>query len=115
MPREPKTRPKVDACEKEEEKVQNVEGTLEEIMTKVAMVDLYHIIGMAELTPPQMMKFTYAIQKYLQYRPTIKAIAKHLDSIFELPKIPVETQYKLMGLDTLTSIKESKFTERKKQ
>ena len=76
--------------------------TEEETMTKIAMVDLYHIIGMGELTPPQMMKFTYAIQEYLQYRPTIKAIAKHLDSIFELPKIPVATQYKLMGLGDLT-------------
>lgn len=74
----------------------------EEVMTKIAMVDLYHIIGMGELTPPQMMKFTYAIQKYLQYRPTIKAIAKHLDSIFELPKIPVATQYKLMGFGDIT-------------
>ena len=70
----------------------------EELMTKICMVDLYHVIGMGKLTPPQMMKFTYAIQEYLQYRPTIKAIAKHLDNIFELPKIPVETQYKLQGL-----------------
>lgn len=76
----------------------------EELMTKIVMVDLYHIIGMGHLLPPQMMKFTYAIQEYLQYRPTIKAIAKHLDSIFELPKIPVETQYKLMGLGDLTLI-----------
>lgn len=76
--------------------------TEEELMTKICMVDLYHIIGMGNLTPPQMMKFTYAIQEYLQYRPTIKAIAKGLDSIFELPKIPVETQYKLMGLGNLT-------------
>jgi hypothetical protein len=74
----------------------------EEIMTKICMVDLYHIIGMGELTPPQMMKFTYAIQKYLKYRPVIKAIAKHLDSIFELPKIPVATQYKLQGLGDIT-------------
>lgn len=74
----------------------------EELMTKIVMVDLYHIIGMAGLTPPQMMKFTYAIQEYLQYRPTIKAIAKHLDSIFDLPKIPVETQFRLLGLGDLT-------------
>ena len=74
----------------------------EQIMTKIAMVDLYHIIGMGELTPPQMMKFTYAIREYLQYRPTIKAIAKGLDSIFDLPKIPVETQYKLQGLGNIT-------------
>lgn len=74
----------------------------EEIMTKICMVDLYHVIGMGKLTPPQMMKFTYTIQEYLQYRPTVKAIAKHLDSIFALPKIPVETQYKLQGLGDLT-------------
>ncbi len=74
----------------------------EEIMTKICMVDLYHIIGMGELTPPQMMKFTYAMQKYQQYRPTIKAIAKWSGSILDLPKIPVETQYKLMGLGDLT-------------
>jgi hypothetical protein len=73
----------------------------EEVMTRIVMVDLYHIIGMGELTPPQMMKFTYAIQKYLRYRPTIKAIAKSLDSIFELPVIPVETRYKLQGLGDL--------------
>jgi hypothetical protein len=74
----------------------------EEIMTKVVMVDLYHIIGMGKLLPPQMMKFTYAIQEYQQYRPTIKAINKGLDSIFNLPKIPVETQFKLLGLGDIT-------------
>lgn len=74
----------------------------EEVMTKIVMVDLYHIIGMGHLLPPQMMKFTYAIQEYLQYRPTIKAIAKHLESIFTLPKIPVETQFKLLGLGDIT-------------
>jgi hypothetical protein len=74
----------------------------EEIMTKICMVDLYHIIGMGELTPPQMMKFTYALQKYQHYRPTIKAITKWSGSILDLPKIPVETQYKLMGLGDLT-------------
>ncbi len=74
----------------------------EEVMTKICMVDLYHVIGMGKLTPPQMMQFTYAIQEYLQYRPTIKAIAKYLDSIFSLPRIPVETQYKLQGLGGFT-------------
>jgi hypothetical protein len=76
----------------------------EELMTKIVMVDLYHIIGMGHLVPPQMMKFTYAIQEYLQYRPTIKAINKGLDSIFDLPKIPVETRFKLLGLGDLTLI-----------
>jgi hypothetical protein len=73
-----------------------------EIMTKICMVDFYHIIGMGELTPPQIVKFHYTMRRYLQYRPTIKAIANHLDSIFELPKIQVATQYKLMGLGDLT-------------
>lgn len=70
----------------------------ENIMTNIVMVDLYHVIGMGNLTPPQMMKFTYSIQEYLEYRPTIKAIVKNLDSIMSLPKIPVSTQYKLQGL-----------------
>jgi hypothetical protein len=77
----------------------------EATMTNIVMVDLYHVIGMANLTPPQMMQFTYAIQDYLQYRPTIKAIAKHLDSIASLPKIPVKTQYKLQGLGGITLTK----------
>lgn len=70
----------------------------EAVMTNIVMVDLYHVIGMGNLTPPQMMKFTYAIHDYLEYRPTIKAIVKHLDSIMSLPKIPIKTQYKLQGL-----------------
>jgi hypothetical protein len=74
----------------------------EEIMTKIVMVDLYHIIGMGELTPPQMMKFTYTMQRYQQYRPTIKAITKWSGDILDLPKIPVATQYKLMGLGDIT-------------
>lgn len=74
----------------------------EELMTKIVMVDLYHIIGMGELTPPQMMKFTYAMQRYQQYRPTIKAVTKWSGDIFDLPKIPVATQYKLMGLGDVT-------------
>ncbi len=74
----------------------------EELMTKIVMVDLYHIIGMGHLLPPQMMKFIYAIQEYLQYRPTVKAINRGLDSIFNLPKIPVETQFKLLGLGDIT-------------
>jgi len=74
----------------------------EEIMTKIVMVDLYHIVGMGDLTPPQMMKFTYAMQRYQQYRPTIKAITKWSGDVLDLPKIPVATQYKLMGLGDIT-------------
>jgi hypothetical protein len=70
----------------------------ETIMTNIVMVDLYHVIGMGNLSPTQMMKFTYSIQEYLEYRPTIKSIVKNLDSIMSLPKIPVKTQYKLQRL-----------------
>ena len=77
----------------------------ETVMTNIAMVDLYHVIGMGNLSPTQMMKFIYTIQEYLEYRPTIKSIVKHLDSIMKLPKIPVKTQYKLQGLGGLILVK----------
>lgn len=74
----------------------------EVIMTKICMVDLYHIIGMGQLSPTQMMKFTYLMQEYLSYRPTIKVLAQHLNKIGELPNIPVKTRFKLLGLGDVT-------------
>ena len=73
-----------------------------EKMTKIAMVDLYHIIGMGDLSVPQMMKFVFMMKVYLAYRPNIKSISKGLDSITELPKIPVKTKFKLLALCDLT-------------
>jgi hypothetical protein len=75
------------------------------VMTNIAMVDLYHIIGMGNLTPIQMMQFTYSIRDYLEYRPIVKAMVKQLNSIMNLPKIPVKTQYKLKGLGNMTLTK----------
>lgn len=75
-----------------------------EDMTKIVMVDLYHIIGMGKLTMPQMMKFTFLIKDYLAYRPNIKSISKGFDSISELPKIPVKTKFKLLALCDLTLV-----------
>ena len=74
----------------------------EVIMTKICMVDLYHIIGMGQLSPTQMMKFTFKMQEYLSYRPTIKVLAQKLDKIGELPNIPVKTRFKLLGLGDFT-------------
>lgn len=74
----------------------------ETIMTKICMVDLYHIIGMGQLSPTQMMKFTFKMQEYLSYRPTIKVLAQKLDKIGELPNIPVKTRFKLLGLGDIT-------------
>lgn len=73
-----------------------------EKMTKIAMVDLYHIIGMGDLSVPQMMKFIFMMKAYLAYRPNIKSISKGFDSIAELPKIPVKTKFKLLALCDLT-------------
>ena len=73
-----------------------------EKMTKIAMVDLYHIIGMGDLSVPQMMKFVFMMKTYLSYRPNIKSISKGFDSITELPKIPVKTKFKLLALCDLT-------------
>lgn len=73
-----------------------------EIMTKICMVDLYHIIGMGQLSPTQMMKFTFKMQEYLSYRPTIKVLAQHLNKIGELPNIPIKTKFRLLGLGDLT-------------
>ena len=71
-------------------------------MTKIAMVDLYHSIGMGDLSVPQMMKFIFLMKAYLAYRPNIKSISKGFDSITELPKIPVKTKFKLLALCDLT-------------
>ena len=73
-----------------------------EKMTKIAMVDLYHIIGMGDLSVPQMMKFVFMMKAYLAYRPNIKSISKGFDSMTELPKIPVKTKFKLLALCDLT-------------
>ena len=69
-----------------------------EKMTKIAMVDLYHIIGMGDLSVPQMMKFVFLMKAYLAYRPNIKSISKGFDSMTNLPKIPVKTKFKLLAL-----------------
>ena len=66
-----------------------------EKMTKIVMVDLYHIIGMGDLSVPQMMKFVFMMKAYLAYRPNIKSISKGFDSMTDLPKIPVKTMIRL--------------------
>ena len=73
-----------------------------EVMTKIVMVDLYHIIGMGNLSPTQMMEFTYKMKDYLSYRPRIKVLAQHLSTIEDLPTLPVTTKFKLLGLGDVT-------------
>ena len=73
-----------------------------EVMTKICMVDLYHIIGMGNLSPTQMMEFTYKMKDYLSYRPRIKVLAQHLNTIEDLPTLPITTKFKLLGLGDAT-------------
>lgn len=76
----------------------------ESAMTKFAQGDLYHLIGMGELTPPQMMKLTYLTKDWLQYRSTIKTLAFNFEQIAKLPGLPVSSAYKLKLTDlVLTS------------
>lgn len=76
----------------------------ESAMTKFAQGDLYHIIGMGDLTPPQMMKLTYLAKDWLQYRSTIKTLAFNFEQISKLPGLPVSAAYKLKLTDlVLTS------------
>lgn len=73
-----------------------------EKMTKVLMVDLYHIIGMGNLTCSQTSKFISLIKEYASYRPDIKTLSKGLDSIEELPNIPTATKFRLLELGKVT-------------
>ena len=72
--------------------------------TKIMQCDLYHIIGMGELTPPQMMKFTYLIRDYLEYRGALKTIAMNFDKISQLPRLPVSAIYKTHGFEGLSLV-----------
>lgn len=73
----------------------------EALMTKVCQIDTYHIIGMGNLTPPQMMQFTYALQKYLSYRSVVKTIAGNFNNIMTLPTIPVDASFQLKGFSNV--------------
>lgn len=82
--------------------LQNFCRAEEALQTKIVQCDLYHIIGMGDLTPPQMMKFTYGIKEYLKYRSTIKTIAMNFDKISTLPGLPVSSFYKTHGFGGLS-------------
>lgn len=74
----------------------------ETVMTKFVQCDLYHLIGMGDLTPPQMMKLTYLTRDWLKYRSTVKAIAMNFDKISQLPGIPVNKAYILRTWGDIT-------------
>lgn len=80
-------------------------------MDKLCGSDLYHIIGMGNLTPPQMMQFTFAVRDYLEFRSLVKALAMNLEKISSLPNIPVKAKYKLSIADLTLESGEGEVTQ----
>lgn len=74
----------------------------EAMMTKFVQCDLYHLIGMGGLTPPQMAKLTYLTRDWLKYRSTVKTIAMNFDKLSQLPGLPVNAVYRLRVWDDIT-------------
>ena len=70
-------------------------------MTNMAMVDLYHIIGMGDLTVVQLSEFIKKVKKYLSYRAALKAFAQYEGSIDDLPQVPECTRYRIKVLGDL--------------
>lgn len=68
-------------------------------MTKIVTNELYHIIGMGNLTVVQQSKFTSRIQLLLTYRPDIQCIASIV--IPNTPKIPTKNEHKLSVLSNV--------------
>lgn len=73
-------------------------------MTEIIMVDLYHILGMGELTVSQRNLFLKLINEYMSYRSDIKMLSV-VDNIEKLPKLPSRSSFTLhkLGDITLTS------------
>ena len=73
-------------------------------MTEIIMVDLYHILGMGELTVSQRNLFLKLINEYMSYRSDIKMLSV-VDNIEKLPKLPSRSSFTLhkLGNITLTS------------
>lgn len=69
------------------------------IMSRIVMIDLYHILGMGNMTPVQTMKFVSLIKRYLSYRSDVKAIAGNLSEIDSLPAIPSSSKFALSLCD----------------
>lgn len=67
-------------------------------MTKIAMVDLYHVIGMGGMSAAQTNAFVSLMRKYLSYRPSIQAFCSSSIGFDDLPKIPVRTSFRLTAL-----------------
>lgn len=75
-------------------------------MTKILMVDLYHIIGMTNMSPIQTSKFIKLVKEYCKFRSDLKAIASNLRDLNNLPKLPTASKFRLTELCDLVLISE---------
>jgi len=69
-------------------------------MDRIIGTDLYHIIGMGELTVTQMNLFIKLIKEYLSFRSDIKAIASNL-TLENIPGLPATSEYILTGFGNI--------------
>ena len=68
------------------------------IMTNIAMCDLYHIIGMSDITPIQTMQFIKVFKEYIRYRVIVKLFTDKEFYIDEAPKFPKKSHYRMLEL-----------------
>ena len=69
------------------------------IQTRILMVDLYHVIGMGNLSVSQTGAFLKAIKEYSDYRPIIKTVNKMALDFNNMPKIIKASSFRLLELD----------------
>lgn len=62
-------------------------------MDSVLRCELYHLIGMGQLTVIQQTQFLSLIKKWTTYRGDIKTITSNLTTIDSLPSLPTESTY----------------------
>lgn len=71
-------------------------------MTTICMVDLYHVLGMGNLTVVQQNTFLKLFKEYSTYRSDLKALGTKFNNLEELPHIPTRTKFKLLKLGDIT-------------
>ena len=76
-------------------------------MDRIITTDLYHIIGMGELTVTQMNLFIKLIKEYLAFRSDIKAIASNL-TIENIPELPTVSEYTLTGFGNIKLVSKTR-------
>ena len=69
-----------------------------EDMTTLLMVDLYHIIGLGNMTAVQQTSFLKLLKEYMAFRPQLKRIVGHLETINDMPPEITSVQYTLKVL-----------------